>query len=275
MNPCRAPMGSVTGPSPRAGRRPRRGRGSGSCRHPPRADVRRAVLPVYGDEGDGRPRGGPPERAVAGRVPGTPGSPPAARPAAAGDAPASRTGAAGRTVRSGPGAPRRPRTAATPRTLRAEAEHGAGGDGMDVARQGGTGSTAVPRQGVVAGGARISDGRPPGPGPAQWAHAFTHPDGRLRPRHDPHRLPARHQGRLRGTVRRDGVYIDADLAVSRLGPPLEEEMRNWFPAERDRRGRRPLPRDLPHTRDRADARDGRRPGGRRGRPARSAGGRSS
>jgi phosphoglycolate phosphatase len=29
-----------------------------------------------------------------------------------------------------------------------------------------------------------------------------------------------------------GVPIDADLAVSRLGPPLEEELRNWFPAQR-------------------------------------------
>ena len=29
-----------------------------------------------------------------------------------------------------------------------------------------------------------------------------------------------------------GVHIDADLAISRLGPPLEEELRNWFPAGR-------------------------------------------
>ena len=29
-----------------------------------------------------------------------------------------------------------------------------------------------------------------------------------------------------------GVYVDADLAVSRLGPPLEEELAHWFPAER-------------------------------------------
>ncbi|MWA11901.1 HAD family hydrolase [Streptomyces sp. BA2] len=28
-----------------------------------------------------------------------------------------------------------------------------------------------------------------------------------------------------------GTYIDADLAITRLGPPLEEELRNWFPAE--------------------------------------------
>ncbi|MGQ4514463.1 haloacid dehalogenase-like hydrolase [Streptomyces sp. DW26H14] len=29
-----------------------------------------------------------------------------------------------------------------------------------------------------------------------------------------------------------GVYVDADLAVSRLGPPLEQELSVWFPAER-------------------------------------------
>ncbi|MFD3516064.1 HAD family hydrolase [Streptomyces sp. NPDC058657] len=29
-----------------------------------------------------------------------------------------------------------------------------------------------------------------------------------------------------------GVPIDADLVVSRLGPPLEQEIANWFPAER-------------------------------------------
>ncbi|MFE6285677.1 HAD family hydrolase [Streptomyces sp. NPDC057877] len=29
---------------------------------------------------------------------------------------------------------------------------------------------------------------------------------------------------------RTGVHIDADLAITRLGPPLEEELRNWFPA---------------------------------------------
>lgn len=28
-----------------------------------------------------------------------------------------------------------------------------------------------------------------------------------------------------------GVWIDADLAVTRLGPPLEEEMAHWFPGE--------------------------------------------
>ncbi|WP_433052918.1 HAD family hydrolase [Dactylosporangium sp. CS-033363] len=29
-----------------------------------------------------------------------------------------------------------------------------------------------------------------------------------------------------------GVHVDADLAVSRLGPPLRLEMAEWFPAER-------------------------------------------
>ena len=28
-----------------------------------------------------------------------------------------------------------------------------------------------------------------------------------------------------------GVYIDADAVVERLGPPLEEELANWFPEE--------------------------------------------
>ncbi|MFE0510129.1 HAD family hydrolase [Streptomyces sp. NPDC058964] len=30
---------------------------------------------------------------------------------------------------------------------------------------------------------------------------------------------------------RTGTYIDADLAITRLGPPLAEELVNWFPAE--------------------------------------------
>ncbi|MFF9277853.1 HAD family hydrolase [Streptomyces griseosporeus] len=30
---------------------------------------------------------------------------------------------------------------------------------------------------------------------------------------------------------RTGTYIDADLAVTRLGPPLVEEMAHWFPAD--------------------------------------------
>ncbi|MXM67626.1 HAD hydrolase-like protein [Streptomyces sp. HUCO-GS316] len=30
---------------------------------------------------------------------------------------------------------------------------------------------------------------------------------------------------------RTGTYIDADLAVTRLGPPLAQELVNWFPAE--------------------------------------------
>lgn len=31
---------------------------------------------------------------------------------------------------------------------------------------------------------------------------------------------------------RTGTYIDADLVVTRLGPPLAQELANWFPAER-------------------------------------------
>ncbi|MEU1281695.1 HAD family hydrolase [Streptomyces sp. NPDC005805] len=31
-----------------------------------------------------------------------------------------------------------------------------------------------------------------------------------------------------------GVWIDADLAVTRLGPPLEQELAHWFPDERVR-----------------------------------------
>jgi uncharacterized protein len=30
---------------------------------------------------------------------------------------------------------------------------------------------------------------------------------------------------------RTGVFVDAELAVSRLGPPLEQELAHWFPAE--------------------------------------------
>ncbi|MCL7425192.1 HAD family hydrolase [Streptomyces sp. YS415] len=33
---------------------------------------------------------------------------------------------------------------------------------------------------------------------------------------------------------RTGTFVDADLAVTRLGPPLEEELAHWFPAERVR-----------------------------------------
>jgi phosphoglycolate phosphatase len=34
----------------------------------------------------------------------------------------------------------------------------------------------------------------------------------------------------RALTARTGVYVDADLAVSRLGPPLRTELREWFPA---------------------------------------------
>ncbi|MGI5455787.1 HAD family hydrolase [Streptomyces sp. CA-249302] len=35
----------------------------------------------------------------------------------------------------------------------------------------------------------------------------------------------------RALAERTGTYIDADLAVTRLGPPLAEELVNWFPEE--------------------------------------------
>jgi phosphoglycolate phosphatase len=35
----------------------------------------------------------------------------------------------------------------------------------------------------------------------------------------------------RALTARTGVQVDADLAVSRLGPPLRTELREWFPAE--------------------------------------------
>jgi phosphoglycolate phosphatase len=36
---------------------------------------------------------------------------------------------------------------------------------------------------------------------------------------------------FRALTARTGVHVDADLAVSRLGPPLRTELREWFPAE--------------------------------------------
>ena len=35
----------------------------------------------------------------------------------------------------------------------------------------------------------------------------------------------------RALTAQTGVHVDADLAVSRLGPPLRTELRHWFPAE--------------------------------------------
>ncbi|MFD7872667.1 HAD family hydrolase [Streptomyces sp. NPDC059766] len=35
----------------------------------------------------------------------------------------------------------------------------------------------------------------------------------------------------RALTERTGTYIDADLVVTRLGPPLVDELANWFPAE--------------------------------------------
>ncbi|MER5990647.1 HAD family hydrolase [Streptomyces viridosporus] len=36
----------------------------------------------------------------------------------------------------------------------------------------------------------------------------------------------------RALAERTGTHIDADLAVTRLGPPLVDELAHWFPAER-------------------------------------------
>lgn len=36
----------------------------------------------------------------------------------------------------------------------------------------------------------------------------------------------------RALAERTGTFIDADLAVTRLGPPLADELVHWFPAER-------------------------------------------
>jgi phosphoglycolate phosphatase len=36
---------------------------------------------------------------------------------------------------------------------------------------------------------------------------------------------------LRALTEQTGVFVDADLAVTRLGPPLRTELRQWFPAE--------------------------------------------
>ena len=35
----------------------------------------------------------------------------------------------------------------------------------------------------------------------------------------------------RALTAKTGVWVDADLAVTRLGPPLRTELREWFPAE--------------------------------------------
>ena len=62
---------------------------------------------------------------------------------------------------------------------------------------------------------------------------------------------------------RTGTYIDADLAVTRLGPPLAEELINWFPAEEVGGHGRPVPRDVPDHRHHRDPRADRRPRGHR------------
>src|SRR3954467_15928606 len=35
----------------------------------------------------------------------------------------------------------------------------------------------------------------------------------------------------RALAAKTGVFVDADLAVTRLGPPLRTELREWFPAD--------------------------------------------
>ena len=37
---------------------------------------------------------------------------------------------------------------------------------------------------------------------------------------------------FRALTEQTGVYVDADAAVARLGPPLRTELRRWFPADR-------------------------------------------
>ena len=37
---------------------------------------------------------------------------------------------------------------------------------------------------------------------------------------------------FRALTEQTGVFVDADLAVSRLGPPLRTELREWFPEDR-------------------------------------------
>ena len=36
---------------------------------------------------------------------------------------------------------------------------------------------------------------------------------------------------MRALSAETGVWIDADLVVGRLGPPLDDELANWFPAD--------------------------------------------
>jgi phosphoglycolate phosphatase len=36
---------------------------------------------------------------------------------------------------------------------------------------------------------------------------------------------------FRALTAKTGVFVDADLAITRLGPPLRAELREWFPAE--------------------------------------------
>ena len=55
-------------------------------------------------------------------------------------------------------------------------------------------------------------------------------DRRIRSRHDARRLAAGHP-RQHGGPRRSGVPIDVDVVLGRLGPKLEWELAQWFPAD--------------------------------------------
>src|SRR3954471_10821983 len=44
-------------------------------------------------------------------------------------------------------------------------------------------------------------------------------------------LPAGNRAAFQGVTARTGVFVDADLAVTRLGPPLRTELAQWFPAD--------------------------------------------
>ena len=87
------------------------------------------------------------------------------------------------------------------------------------------------------------------------------PDGRIRPRYDADRLPARYQGGVRRAGRETGVFIDSEQAITRLGPPLEEELAYWFPGGGDPGRGRPVTARCTWSRDRADAGDAGRGGG--------------
>ncbi|CAM5324281.1 hypothetical protein SALBM217S_01391 [Streptomyces griseoloalbus] len=87
---------------------------------------------------------------------------------------------------------------------------------------------------------------------------------RVRSRHDAHRLPPRHPRLLAWSCPSgSGTYVDADLVVTRLGPPLGR-VAYWFPAEQIPE-MADLYRELyPAYADHRHAGAARRPRGRRG-----------